>query len=224
MQTEVAQPEMRSQFLQCVENVFVLNKNIARGVSALLRLRRPSAVVWRIVAIKINAVKRTPSGTQPHVLKKAREAVPSFANLDPASTVAMELYVPRVAAPLTHSGPRIALPTMAESQAVPATCGTRIRREASTTARFTRNKIVAVDRFHRAALASTHPLNTLHASRSVKDRPASKRHTGAVYEVVGIGHDAYCMVQWLTIEEHRYKTATDVRVCRQLRKETGQSG
>ncbi len=34
------------------------------------------------------------------------------------------------------------------------------------------------------------------------------------------GADTVENMQWLTIEEHRYKTRTDVRVCRQLRKTT----
>jgi len=33
------------------------------------------------------------------------------------------------------------------------------------------------------------------------------------------GADHRSNMQWLTIQEHRWKTRTDVRVCRQLRKE-----
>ena len=33
------------------------------------------------------------------------------------------------------------------------------------------------------------------------------------------GSDTRDNMQWLTIQEHRWKTRTDVRVCRQLRKE-----
>jgi len=34
------------------------------------------------------------------------------------------------------------------------------------------------------------------------------------------GRDHRSNMQWLTIQEHRWKTRTDIRVCRQLRKET----
>jgi hypothetical protein len=35
------------------------------------------------------------------------------------------------------------------------------------------------------------------------------------------GRDHRDNMQWMTIQEHRWKTRTDVRVCRQLRKEAG---
>lgn len=56
--------------------------------------------------------------------------------------------------------------------------------------------------------------------------PSTGAHRGAcpgyqidhVEPICASGVDKEHNMQWLSVEEHRYKTRTDVRVCRQLRK------
>lgn len=65
----------------------------------------------------------------------------------------------------------------------------------------------------------------LRAFQRANPCPATGQHRGACpgYQIDHIeplcaqGVDKPHNMQWLTIEEHRYKTATDVRVCAQLR-------
>lgn len=66
----------------------------------------------------------------------------------------------------------------------------------------------------------------LHAFQRANPCPSTGQHRGACpgYQIDHIeplcaqGVDKPHNMQWLTIEEHRYKTATDVRVCAQLRR------
>lgn len=77
------------------------------GISVLLNGSRPAAVVWLIVSVVVDAIKRVFWGrTTPHVRDEIFEFLPSFANLNPSFAVFVELRMALVAASLLHVDPR----------------------------------------------------------------------------------------------------------------------
>lgn len=68
--------------------------------------RRPSAVIWLIVEIVVDSVKRHPLRLFPHISKEILEYLPAWANSDPACAVRWKIFAFRVATSFPHMLPR----------------------------------------------------------------------------------------------------------------------
>lgn len=82
------------------------NHFCSSGVSHLFGARGPAAVVRLVVAVVVDSLKRESRRLLAHVAKKVYELLPSFADLNAAITVVLELLVVRIRTPLQHCAPR----------------------------------------------------------------------------------------------------------------------
>ena len=74
-------------------------------VSSLLASRSPSAILWRVVPVVVDAIKRQTGRTLPHVGKEILEFQPSLTHRDTSPAVIIELTDIRVPATPQHCSP-----------------------------------------------------------------------------------------------------------------------
>lgn len=93
--------------LKALGNPVNSNHPVSSGVSSLFLLCSPSAVLWAVVSIVVDAVNRVLGRwPRPHVLDKCLKRVsPSFTDLDATPTVQREPFIGWVGATLNHHDP-----------------------------------------------------------------------------------------------------------------------
>jgi len=82
-QSDFSSPLAQSKFL-----IAIRQKVVSSRITRLLFTGSPSAIIWRIIAVIVNAINRGPIRPWPHVSNKRREAdSPSVAHLYPSTAV-----------------------------------------------------------------------------------------------------------------------------------------
>jgi hypothetical protein len=83
-----------------------LNKYVCGFVVHLFEASCPSAIMWAVVAVIVNSVKRVMRGRPgPHISNEPAKIMPPTANGDSPSAVAMKQTVRVIGAPLQHVRP-----------------------------------------------------------------------------------------------------------------------
>lgn len=101
-----ANSEVPSPFSDSLCNSFVGNVFVRPFIVALLCLVRPSAVVGRVRAIIVDAVKRFALGRVSHVfVKRGKRVAPGITNGDPSLSVVYEFFVKRLMTTVYHRLP-----------------------------------------------------------------------------------------------------------------------
>jgi hypothetical protein len=111
-----AQPS--SEFGERVARTPVYDDAVYPSVILLRLRRRPATILWTVVAIIVDAVKRHARGPISHVGKKVQKVIPAITNFYPAPAIAGIAGVLRIGAALKHRGPRIMNGTLGETVAL----------------------------------------------------------------------------------------------------------
>lgn len=82
----------------------MLPSDVVRAVLRLFFARGPSAVVWAVWAVVVDAVERLAVALA-HVCDEVVKGLPSIANSDPAASISVVMHIGRVCAPVAHSLP-----------------------------------------------------------------------------------------------------------------------
>lgn len=95
---------------QSPSNAVDLHQSNRTVVKALLNLCGPSAIIWGIPFVVVNAIKRmTQRRARPHVCEEKFEGVPSLADFYASTTVIVVCMMVRIVAAAAHRRPRAVL-------------------------------------------------------------------------------------------------------------------
>ena len=88
-------------------------KRLPSRIATLFLFRSPSAIARLVIAIGVYAINgMTRTRPRPHIRKKLREAVPSFADRNASAAVELERRAGWRSAPIPHRGPSSVLSRM----------------------------------------------------------------------------------------------------------------
>lgn len=139
----------------------LLMKSGSPLITSLLAPRSPSAVIWLVMAIVIDPVKRKARWAAAHVFKECCKIVPpTLTNSDPSSSPEVVFGVLRVEAPLLHAVPCAIFPTPTRDRRFPvrdsSSPSTFIPKTAATQGQAP-YQIAPIDNLGAPALAFTRP-------------------------------------------------------------------
>lgn len=135
-------------------------------IIALLDCRRPPAVVRRVWAVVVDAIKCVAIGARPHVREEVLVAVaPAVAHRDATASPVLIPSMGDVEAPSPQVAPALVFRRAAAARLVSMFCRAEsnfLVLEAAATLRGARSKMLRSNAFNGAAIAATQPI--LHAA------------------------------------------------------------
>jgi len=163
------------------------------SIIVLLHPRRPATIVWFVIAIVVNAIKREARRLFAHVRKEIFKAVaPTVANLDAATAVIFKLFNPWIVASRFHVGPSAECGTVSKSvgntlfpSSFPLKAAARLR--------VTATQITCTDGYFNSASTAALPVNDDNTSRSAIAMGNTKNGQTTVLlacDIVEFGHRA----------------------------------
>ena len=184
--------ELKAKFFNPIYKWFCFAKSSYKSISpsipVLLGLTRPSAILWGVVPIIVDSVKRTSFWSFSHICDKVCEpinSVPSFTNAYPPTAIVFELAESRVIAPMPHLCPsgikRVMFST--PNKTISSNCfDIHFSTKASAGHGVTTAKSMGVNGSYCSALANASPLNRPIAFNAILelDRKPSKNFSGKV--------------------------------------------
>lgn len=172
--------------------------DVLARVIRLFYARGPSAILFAIRTIVVNAVKRRARWLWPHIRKEHGEVLPSRIVGDAATAVPVVFAVAAVVAALLHSGPRV-VGRGALHAVRGASCTDVISVQATATRTFAIAQRNAEHLAHRAARAAAKVIDGLRSGRPLENLPLAER----LADEINVGHDTVIVAQWLHKWERR---------------------
>jgi len=167
----------------CQLEAIMFQESTVAAVGVLLVLCRPTAVLWRIGAIVVNAVKRCVLGAFAHICKEVGEApFPAIADDNASTTVARIAIGIRVVATLFHLSVRRAHRVIAQAVFVLCQCS-KFALQTATALTLSMYKVIGTYRILVTTIAPTEPIRitVFRAMRKLNHSPSAKSLTSQIF-------------------------------------------